>query len=210
MVPAIKISEKTTLYELEQQFGLRMSTDRQFFWEWQQELPALTALDQQLLSRIKANYDNLIKRATLSENLVKMAILSPLLDLAGFYSANCQIRDEAPVRLSGKDEGKLYRGKIDILVAQNRLWILVIESKNSGFSLNKALPQALAYMLGSPNRAQPTFGLITNGSEFRFLKLAHPTPPLYALSELFSILTPDNDLPHVLRIFKQIRQLIQD
>lgn len=138
-----------------------------------------------------------------------MAVVSPLLDLAGFYSANFQVRDKATIEVSGQDEGIVYRGKIDVLVFQEQFWAVVIESKNGGFSLNKAMPQALAYMLASPNSDRPRFGLITNGSDFRFLKLTCQVPSLYALSKIFSILDPGNDLYSVLRILKQIGRLVK-
>jgi hypothetical protein len=92
------------------------------------------------------------------------------------------------------------------------LWVLVIESKSSSFSLHKALPQALAYMLASPNSLKTTFGLVTNGGEYRFLKLNHsnlPTePPQYAPSSLFSISPPDDHLPTVLQILRRIAKMI--
>ncbi len=138
-----------------------------------------------------------------------MAVVSPLLDLASSYNPNFEVRDEATIEISAQDQDVVYRGKIDVLVLQEQFWVIVIESKNSGFSLNKAMPQALAYMLASPNTDRPTFGLITNGSDFRFLKLTHQAPPLYALSQIFSILDPGNDLYSVLRILKQIGRLIQ-
>lgn len=208
MVQITTISENLSLHNLKTDFGLNQTTDPQFFREWVDGLPELTDLEKQLLDRVKSNYQGLTERSQLSENLVKMAVVSPLLDLAGFYSANFQVRDEATIEVSGQDEGIVYRGKIDVLVFQEQFWAVVIESKNSGFSLNKAMPQALAYMLASPNSDRPTFGLITNGSDFRFLKLTQ-APPLYALSKIFSILDPGNDLYSVLRIFKQIGRLVK-
>jgi hypothetical protein len=78
--------------------------------------------------------------------------------------------------------------------------------------LHKALPQALAYMLASPNSPKTTFGLITNGGEYRFLKLNHPNlptePPQYAPSSLFSISPPDDHLPTVLQILRRIAKMI--
>jgi len=209
MVQTINISENLSLHDLKTDFGLVQITEEQFFREWIDNLPDLTELEKQLLDRVKRNYQGLTERSQISEHLVKMAVVSPLLDLANFYSSNFQVRDEATIEISGQDEGVIYRGRIDVLVFQEQFWVVVIESKNSGFSLNKAMPQALAYMLASPNSDRPTFGLITNGSDFRFLKLTHQDPPLYALSEIFSILDPGNDLYHVLRILKQISQLIQ-
>jgi hypothetical protein len=91
---------------------------------------------------------------------------------------------------------------------QKSLWILAIESKNSSISLHKALPQALAYMLASPNPSKITFGLITNGSEYRFLKLNASDIPFYSTSSLFSIFPPDRDLLIVLQILRRLAQII--
>jgi predicted type IV restriction endonuclease len=183
--------------------------DRDFFREWRQELVNLSQGDRDALKRITEFYKNISRKSVVSENIVKMAILSPLLDLSGFYSSQFAIADEESITVSAIDGETIYRGRIDILVIQQSLWILVIESKSSSFSLHKALPQALAYMLASPNPAKTTFGLITNGSEYRFVKLdATGNAPIYATSSLFSIFPPDDDLPTVLQILRRLAQII--
>ena len=83
-MPSTLPAEKVTLYDLEQRFQLQQRDAAQFFPEWQQELQPVTESDQQRLDRVKALYANLARRSVL-ENTVKMAIVSPLLDLAGFY-----------------------------------------------------------------------------------------------------------------------------
>ena len=80
------------------------------------------------------------------ENTVKMVVLAPLLDLAGFYHKPFRIETETSVALEMKDEGTIIRGRIDVLVIKNRLWLLVIESKRSDFAVTRAIPQALAYI----------------------------------------------------------------
>jgi hypothetical protein len=78
---------------------------------------------------------------------------------------------------------------------------LVIESKRSDFAVTRAIPQALAYMLGNEETVLPTFGMITNGNEFLFLKvLKHE----YANSRLFSLVNPDNELYSVLQVLKRL------
>ena len=212
MVQLLRISEETSLERLEQDFLLQRNDDRNFFLEWQQDLPNLTESDRENLQRITELYDRINRRSVVSENIIKMAILSPLLELAGFYSSQFAIADEESIEITTNDGETIYRGRIDILVIQQSLWVLVIESKSSSFSLHKALPQALAYMLASPNSTKTTFGLITNGGEYRFLKLNHPNsptePPQYAPSSLFSISSPDNHLPTVLQIFRRIAKII--
>jgi predicted type IV restriction endonuclease len=209
MVQLLRISEETSLEGLERDFQLQRNDDRDFFREWRQELVNLSQGDRDVLKRITEFYKNISSKSVVSENIVKMAILSPLLDLAGFYSSQFAIADEESITVSAIDGETIYRGRIDILVIQQSLWILVIESKSSSFSLHKALPQALAYMLASPNPAKTTFGLITNGSEYRFVKLdATGNAPIYATSSLFSIFPPDDDLPTVLQILRRLAQII--
>ena len=209
MVQLLRISEETSLEGLERDFQLQRNDDRDFFREWRQELVNLSQGDRDALKRITEFYKNISRKSVVSENIVKMAILSPLLDLAGFYSSQFAIADEESITISAIDGETIYRGRIDILVIQQSLWVLVIESKSSSFSLHKALPQALAYMLASPNPAKTTFGLITNGSEYRFVKLdATGNAPIYATSSLFSIFPPDDDLPTVLQILRRLAQII--
>jgi hypothetical protein len=94
------------------------------------------------------------------------------------------------------------------LVVDRTFWITVIEAKNSEFSITKAIPQTLSYMLAEPNPQRPTFGLILNGSEFLFLKLTHTPVPQYATSNRFSMLNRGNDLYQVLNILKHLKQNI--
>jgi len=100
----------------------------------------------------------------MSEEAVKMVVLSPLLDLAGFYQPPLRLKDF--IEISAEDEGAIVKGSIDVLVIQKRFWVLVIEAKSTKFDVLIALPQALAYMLNDPNPNQPNFGLLVNGREF--------------------------------------------
>ena len=204
-----------SLYELEEQFGLQ-PTDDPCFTEWLNDLTPVTELDKQALNRVRSNYLNLIKRRFMSEEAVKMVVLSPLLDLAGFYQPPLAIETETSIKISAEDEGVIVKGNIDVLVVQRQLWILVIESKATKFDVMTALSQALAYMLDDPKREllcssasyRPTFGLLVNGREFVFVKLTQQDTPQYSLSKAFSILTPEQDLYDVLHLLKHIGGLI--
>lgn len=196
-----------SLYELKEKFGLQLTTDSNFFTEWTENLPTLTDVEKQAVERVKSNYLNLNQRRLMSEEAVKMVVLSPLLDLAGFYQPPFEMETEASVEISAEDEGFIVRGNIDVLVIQKRLWVLVIESKSSKFDVMVALPQALAYMLDHPNTAQPTFGLLINGREFVFVKLIQQEQPRYARSYALS-LERDSELHQVLSILKRLQELI--
>ena len=140
-MPSTLPAEKVTLYDLEQRFQLQQRDAVQFFPEWQQELLPLTESEQQRLDRVKAIYANLARRSVL-ENTVKMAIVSPLLDLAGFYLPPFYISTEEEVQIQAEDDGIAIRGRIDVLVLQEAFWLLVIESKRAEFSLRVGIPQA--------------------------------------------------------------------
>lgn len=197
-----------TLSDLEEKFGLKPTADDPFFSEWLADLPVPTDLEKQLLDRVKGNYLSLVERRPLSENLVKMVVLAPLLDLAGFYRPPFKIDTEIPVQISAEDEGEVLQGRIDVLVFQQQFWVLVIESKNAGLALIKGVPQALAYMLASPSLDKPAFGLVTNGSDFIFIKLTQQGTPKYALSDALTLWKRDNDLYRILSVLKRLGEFL--
>ena len=200
-------AQDITINDLKIKFNLQHTDERQFFREWQDKLPEVSESEKQLLERIKTNFLNLIEYPPMLENAVKMVVLSPLLDLAGFYQRPLRISTEKQVEIISEDEGTIIKGKIDVLVLQEQLWILVIEAKKAQFSLEPGIPQALAYMLDNPNPEKPIFGLVTNGSNFIFIKLIKQERSLYALSDEFT-LRRANDLYIVLSILKQLGKLV--
>ena len=111
------------------------------------------------------------------------------------------------MEIAAEDEGVVYKGKIDVLVIFEQVWVTVIESKQAAFSPEVGKPQLLAYTLTTSNNEQPTYGLITNGSSFRFFKLVKGEMPQYPLSKLFDIFNPGNELYSILRVLKQLAQL---
>ena len=200
MVQAIAAKD-VTLRELKQNFGLQISQDPTFFTEWLDSFTPLREEEHHLLDRVKANFLELMEDPQMLENTVKMVVLAPLLDLAGFYHKPFRIETETAIALEMKDEGAIIRGRIDVLVIKNQLWLLVIESKRSDFAVTRAIPQALAYMLSNSETVQSIFGMITNGNEFLFLKTSQNE---YANSRLFSLVNPNNELYEVLQILKQL------
>ena len=206
MIQAIAAKD-VTLRELKQNFGIQMSQDPAFFSEWLDGFATLSKEDRHLLDRVKANFLALMEDPPMLENTVKMVVLAPLLDLAGFYHKPFRIETETSVALEMKDEGTVIRGRIDVLILKNRLWLLVIESKRSDFAVTRAIPQALAYMLSNSEMVKPTFGMITNGNEFLFLKTSQHE---YANSRLFSLVNPDNELYSVLQLLKHLGTKISE
>ena len=208
MVQTIQASKITIGYLIDK-FDLQRVNDDKFFTEWLADLPELSELEKQTLDRIKSNFIHLIERQQMIESIVKMVVLSPLLELAGFYQPPFEIDGEKGVEIFVEDEDEVIKGDIDVLVLGNHLWIFVIESKRSSLSLDAGIPQALAYMLGNPNHEKPCFGFVTNGSHFVFLKLIKQDTPQYGRSDDFSIFNRGNDLYRVFSILKHLAALVQ-
>ena len=195
-------AEKITLYDLEQQFNLQQTHDLSFFSEWQDDLSPLTTEEQERLNRIQAIVANLEQRSVL-ESTIKLAVIAPLLDLSGLFLPPFYVSTEEVVNLEAQDGATIVRGRIDILVLKEQLWVLVIESKRAEFSAKVGIPQALSYMLATPHRDLPLYGLVTNGTDFIFLKLLFQKVPHYARSRQF-VLGQDHDLERVLQILKRL------
>ncbi|MEL6380977.1 MAG: hypothetical protein AAFQ89_00600 [Cyanobacteria bacterium J06626_18] len=88
------------------------------------------------------------------------------------------------------------------------LWVLVIESKRTTFDVMVAVPQVLSYMLENHDTDCPSYGLVTNGNLFLFLKLVPKPQPRYAYSRLFSLVNPGNELRAVLQILRRLGNLV--
>ncbi|MEM9007982.1 MAG: type I restriction endonuclease [Cyanobacteria bacterium P01_F01_bin.86] len=204
VIPASQVS----IADLESRFNLREATEVDFFPEWSTELEELTELEKQYLDRVKSHFKRLLKNPSLLENSVKMVVLSPLLDLAGFYDEPFHIRSEVSIEIAAEVEDEVIRGRIDVLVLKERLWILALEAKRSDFDVNVATGQALTYMLSNPDPSQPTFVMISNGQSFLFLKLTQAPSSQYANSRLFSLLNPGNDLYGVLQVMRSIGKAV--
>ena len=167
-------------------------------------LSKLTSSDKERLDRIKSHYQNLAQYEPLREDAVKMVILSPLLDLAGFYEGDFQIQTEVGIDLRFPYD-ETTRGRIDLLMIKDSLWILVVESKGEAVSeaipvgfiaAHVAVPQLLSYMLSG----QAVWGLVTTGVEFVFVRLqGNQFSQSYPL-----ILTRPGDLEQVTAVLKAI------
>jgi hypothetical protein len=204
-------ARNATLRGLRENFNLQRIDDPQFFLEWQTHLPEITVEERQQLDRVKSSFSHLLEYPPLLENMVKMVVLSRLLDLANFFLLPFHIKSEPSVRIESEDEeGTIITGEIDVLVLLDRLWILVIEAKKVDFSLEIAKPQLLSYMLSAPSLKQPLYGLITNGASFQFIKLIPKQSPQYGMSDVFNIFSPNQNLYQVLRILKRLGQLAQE
>jgi hypothetical protein len=207
-------ASRLNLYDVEAKFHLRQSEPDDFFTQLLQASSVLNEFEKQILDRTKQHYLYLAKRPLL-EVTVKMVTLSPLLSLAGFYDPPFFATLEESVEVVSQDNVETVRGQIDVLVlrnpiSQNPIWVVVIEAKSIQYDVMVALPQALTYMMASPNHMsnQSQFGMISNGREFRFIKLNQEPNPTYTLSKVFSLSEAENQLYEVLQILKSLGQLV--
>ena len=208
-MPLTLQASRLSLYDVENKFYLHQeyATDN-FFTHLLQTSPALSEFEKEQLDRTKQQYLYLAKRPLL-EVTVKMVTLSPLLSLAGFYDPPFYTTLEESVEIVSEDGSEVVRGQIDVLVLQNAIWVVVIEAKSIQYDVMVALPQALTYMLASPSQKQQPFGMITNGREFRFIRLnQEPSNPSYTLSKVFSLSESENHLYEVLQILKALGQMV--
>lgn len=204
----------TTISEAEKQFNLVRTAELSFFPEWRENLLDLTDAEKAVLDRLKARYRYHRANGHLAEGLVNLVVLSPLLELAGFYDPPFKMEGEVPVEVSlslatNETSEEVLRGRIDFLVVSKKVWIVVLESKGTEINLDMAIPQTLAYMMASPNPEKPVFGMVTNGGEFFFLKLHRQGTPQYDISRIFSLLPLENELYNVLMILKRLRDSLE-
>ncbi len=214
MAQKIAITEAiTSIAEAESRFNLRRTEDEQFFLEWCEDLPSLTDAEKSYLDLVRRRY--LYHRAdgSLTEGTVTLLIGSPLLERAGFYDHPFKMRAEASVELvvdENDEDVETLRGRTDALVLQNRLWVVVLESKRTTISVATALPQTLAYMMTNPYPDKPVFGMVTNGDEIFFVKLIQQGTPEYDISRVFALFPLRNELYNVLQILKRMGQVISE
>ena len=200
-----------SLEQLTQKFPLVQAHNDKFFPEWTENLLELTALEKQILDKYYQRYRRHRDRAELSEETVKLLLVFPLLELAGFYDEPFFVTAEAPVQIEIQDTHEILKGRIDTLIIHQEIWILIVESKRS-VALTAAIPQCLAYMLANPQPSQPLYGLVTDGDLFMFVKLIQEnTQIIYDFSEPFSLwIARRHKLYEILQVLKNIARIISD
>jgi hypothetical protein len=197
----------TTIAEAERRFGLSRNEDPDFFTEWQHLSVDITPMDESQLADLRRRYVYHRSAGHLLENTVTLLLASPLLAIAGFYDPPFRVRAEESVRLVLQDSEEVLQGRIDALVICDSFWVMILESKKTMLSIWSALPQALAYLMANPGlnpasplENRPGFGMLTNGDEILFVKVA---PAQYGLSRVFSPFVAEAELVTVLQISRQ-------
>jgi predicted type IV restriction endonuclease len=205
MVQTLAVTEHiTSLAEAEQLLGIRASQDPNFFDEWITDTGVLSLAQQQRLDQIKQRYLYHRQYGHLLENAVNFLVISPILELAGFYDPPFHLKSEVSVRFEVEDEDKtIYQGRIDALVVQDNLWVILVEAKRTSFNMTLALPQALAY-LATDKLPVPKYAWVSNGEYSMFVKFDRNQ---YAFSDDFSLNRRQNELYDVLKILDRLKQL---
>jgi hypothetical protein len=207
MVQTFAITEYIdSLAKAEETFGLLQSADPTFFAEWSGQLPELNTSDRIRVDLIKQRYLYHRQYGHMLEGAVNFIVVAPLLEMAGFYDPPFHLRSEASVQLEiAAEEGRIYQGRIDALIVQEHLWVVLVESKRTSFNVEVALPQALAYMATSAHSERPTYGLVSNGAYAMFIKLQQSQ---YQFSEDFSLNRRRNELCNVLQVLNHLKTLV--
>ena len=196
----------TTLNDLQQRLGLLQSQDYDFFSEWTESLPVLSTQEKASINRLKQRYDYHCANGLLLEGTINLVVTAPLLELLGFVDPPFRLKSPYGIALELEDPVETIRGFIDVLVLQERLWILTVESKRTSISVPAAFPQLLAYMAANPERSLPNYGMATNGDEFVFLKLGAGNE--YDISRSFSLFPQRHELDQVAQILKYLGQRV--
>jgi hypothetical protein len=195
-------ANEMTLADLEERFSLVRSTDTGFFSKSKESFAPLSELETIALQRVKENFLDQLRSRLLIEETVKLVVVAPLLDLAGFYRSPYQIESEFPIQLEIPDDnGDSIQGRIDTLVVRRSFWIVLVESKRTQISVHTGVPQALTYLLARPDLDRPGYGFVTNGSEFLFLKQCGNE---FSTSNLLSLVNEGNELDRVLQLLRRL------
>lgn len=192
---------------LRRSFGLEWNRDPNFFPEWQQDLPNLSKREQAFLDNVREGYFSQLQGdGEVLEKIVQLTVVSPLLCIAGLYIAPFEIRAEQSIELETEDDGVIIKGTLDILIIQQNVWVMVIESKKAEYSIEAGLSQLLAYLLAHPNQSGICYGLLASGSDFIFIKLVRNEQGVsYGTSDQFAM-RRSGDLYQVFRILKRLTQ----
>jgi hypothetical protein len=139
--------EIKTLGQVETKLGITLTEDPGFFTEWLAATAELAETDRLRLDQVRRTYLNQTslyqsRDGILLEETIKMVILSPLLELAGFYQAPYKFRAEVSVEIAvPNDNDEILRGRIDALVLQEQLWVILIEAKKPPSTSNSPSPK---------------------------------------------------------------------
>jgi hypothetical protein len=101
MVIALAVTDAITdLNQAHERFGLVPIVDPSFFPEWQGPLSELTQTEMTGLDRLRDRYLYYAADGLISEGTINTVMLSPLLELLGFFDPPYKVQGEYFVRLT--------------------------------------------------------------------------------------------------------------
>ncbi len=203
--PAILQAQSITIRTLIDEFSLQLDERSDLGEEWQDDLSELSDSEKTQIDQIRDGYLNQLKYPPLLEKAIQISVLGPLFFLAGFYLPPFHLRAEQSTEIVSEDEETIVRGQLDLLLVRDGFWVMAIESKRPTFSSEAGFAQLLAYVMADPDKSRPSYGLVTSGSDFLFVKLIHSAPPQCVTSSQFAMRNR-GDLQMVFRIMKWIAQ----
>ena len=111
-------------------------------------------------------------------------------------------------RIYIEDEDTCLTGRFDMIAVRRDgvvpLWILVVESKNSGASESAGVAQMLNYAYSSLERQQAGWGLVTNGATYQFFYVQKGTPSTYLFMPSLDLFGDDRAI-QLLQVLKALR-----
>ncbi len=152
---------------------------------------------------MRDRYRHYQNSGSITESTVSFILVAPLLELLGLYDPPYSVKGEKYIRIEIEDGDRTLEGLIDVLILNDQVWLIVLETQRYGFSVMQALPPTLTYMVGSPEN-QVVYGLITTGEDYLFVKL-DPQNRRYDWSDKFTLATRQgNQLHRVVQVLKQL------
>ena len=138
----------SSLAEVEARFSLSRNQDVAFFSVWQAPFSTISEKESGSLDLVYRRLQYHRADGELLEGAVTLLVVSPLLELANLYDPPFKLKSEASVEIAVDDGEETLRGRIDALILQNQLWVIVVEAKKTTIPLRSALPQLLTYLMG--------------------------------------------------------------
>ena len=199
----------TSLNEAHSTLRLQPSYDTAFFREWTAPFPELTLPEIEVCDRLRTRYQYYQAEGAITESTVNLIMVAPILELLKLNDPPYLIKGEKYIKIEIEEKDQVLDGLIDILVMQDSLWFILLETKRYGFSVMQALPQTLTYMMSNPGNRDASYGLITTGEDYLFIKL-NPQTREYDLSDKLTLSTRrDNQLYKVIQILKHLISVLE-
>jgi hypothetical protein len=200
-----------TLIDVHRRFGFQ----RQFCSSFEPllSLEPLTEFEQQELRQIRNDFDQYLLDGKVLEGMIKLLTVFPLLRLTGFYRYPIKLRMEESIgRIHIEDEDTNITGRFDLIAVDKssendpKLWIIVVEAKNSDVDPRTGVAQLLTYAYQSLKHQDSVWGLATNGQSYQFVHIQAGNPPTYEMMPFLNLIDfpPPDQLVQVLKAIRQV------